>query len=978
MNEPIINSRQVNPDATTTFAGLDRRLTCPDGQFMDMQNLTGDEYPLLSPRAKRGNTYYDSVSTMTPVDMLYNGEIIKAMACVHNGEIPEGWENITELTVSRAHTSTSDYLYVEEDLPDTEECNVYCEILSENILKNAIWSARKVTDSGVESQIIDLAERISDTIDVDTKIDVKSGAYITFYDSGYNELRRVYIGGSSDNTHLIPQAGNLYVFPQGKKISLMTDFEEAEELFADVHIVNETDPTSGGGYFSDPALTIAAGTNFHYNSTSIDDSLSSVYLYSKANRTPWDNKLRFKQNGSVYVLGVVDSSSDNETICEVVRMQYIAASTNPPPNTMWEYLTGNIQTDKYPSGAMLLTVRGTNKILCNQTINVGDRIVFKKNAAVLTGTFEVYKPVATPQANMVFTPCDTDGEAICAGEKARIGADSVNETLTANKSVIYTYSVDASKITFSIAATIIKIAEGGDVIENITFTPTTPTPSTEVDIPVGGYLLCGNGTKATELNNIKANDFIYINPDRLTNSKPYTSILVYARREDFVVTSKPQDPVDGIRWYNKDKKQLYIYANNMWTQSANMYFKIDLEKLAIIIGGVSTLPKVVITDNGKTIENWFSPLKDGDCISLEGFGDRDGSYIIRQIIDDKIILYGNIPIPEKHSISPGGGEVTVKRIAPQLDFVIECGNRLWGCHYGTTKDQQVVNEIYASALGDPTNWYKFQGISTDSWAATVGVPGKFTGACKFGDYPLFFKEDAIIRVFGSLPSSFQTACYRYRGVKDGSHKSIAVVDEVLFYHSLDGVLAFTGGMPQKADAVLGRTKYRDAIAGELDGKYIVSMVDEANGERNLFVFDTRIQTWHREDNLNVREIVNDSGTLYYVLNDGAVITAYGGTENDVKWFAETGEYGFGDIYKKRLEKVRLRIKLPMASKLIIQCSYDDMPWEDVSVIEGGEDEIQSISFIPRRCERFRMRYAGIGDCKIITVYRETSNGGDGK
>ena len=350
---------------------------------------------------------------------------------------------------------------------------------------------------------------------------------------------------------------------------------------------------------------------------------------------------------------------------------------------------------------------------------------------------------------------------------------------------------------------------------------------------------------------------------------------------------------------------------------------------------------------------------------------------MHKVNESSLILEGVIT-RNVSEILPSGGKITLRRKIPEMDHVIECGNRLWGCRYGVDSDGKVVNEIYASALGDPRNFYKYQGISTDSWTATIGVPGEWTGAIKYGDYPLFFKDDAIIRVYGTSPSSYQTACYRYRGVKKGSHLSPCIVDEVLYYHSRDGVLAFTGGAPQKTDKALGRETYRDAVSGSLDGKLYISMVDEKDGVRSLFAYDTRYGLWHKEDDAPIAEMIRDADTLYYRLSDNTVINSHGDSEADFTWFAETGIYGFGDIYKKRLEKVRIRIKLPMGSQLVVQCSYDDMPWEDAAVIEGWQEEIQNISFIPRRCERFRLRFSGKGKCDIITVYRETKYGGDGK
>ena len=84
-------------------------------------------------------------------------------------------------------------------------------------------------------------------------------------------------------------------------------------------------------------------------------------------------------------------------------------------------------------------------------------------------------------------------------------------------------------------------------------------------------------------------------------------------------------------------------------------------------------------------------------------------------------------------------ELTIERKVPDMEYITECNNRLWGC----SKDG---HEIYASKLGDVKNWNCFRGNSMDSWAATIGSDGKFTGAITFLGYPMFFKEDSLIKI----------------------------------------------------------------------------------------------------------------------------------------------------------------------------------------------------------------------------------------
>ena len=104
--------------------------------------------------------------------------------------------------------------------------------------------------------------------------------------------------------------------------------------------------------------------------------------------------------------------------------------------------------------------------------------------------------------------------------------------------------------------------------------------------------------------------------------------------------------------------------------------------------------------------------------------------------DDYIVVIGILDTTQTISNS-----ITIERRMPSMDFVTESENRLWGCRYGTANNGEVVNEIYSSKLGDFKNWNCFMGLSTDSYVASCGTDGQFTGAITHLGYPLFFKEN---------------------------------------------------------------------------------------------------------------------------------------------------------------------------------------------------------------------------------------------
>lgn len=511
--------------------------------------------------------------------------------------------------------------------------------------------------------------------------------------------------------------------------------------------------------------------------------------------------------------------------------------------------------------------------------------------------------------------------------------------------------------------------DSSGVVTKVTkYTAETVTPLS------GGFVLTGHGSAADWLNTYAAAGR-YITVTGLA-VKVYDSA---AGAE--VVTEKPDNPANGMRWRDSVTGKLYAYSSAMgeWIAQTQNYILFSYSETDTLMDGEYAY---ICEQNGQRQTDLqgdfdispFEGFGEGDCISIEGVNDEyDGSYVINSVTDDGFILNGFMDKTVTKTIT-GDAKVTVSRKVPAMDYVVECNNRLWGCYYGH-KDgaaSDIINEIYCCALGDPKNWYKYEGTAMDSWTASVGVDGAWTGAAVYGGYPVFFKENAVVRVYGTAPSSFQTVTYNYRGIKPGSAGSAAMVDEVLYYHSYDGFMAYSGSVPQKIDAALGNDVYEDAVGGAYMGKYYVSA--RRGSDYLLLVYDTNLQMWHIEDNTNARKIMRCAEDLYILADDGKIFTA-AGAEDGIEWYCETGSLGYGDIYYKRVNRINVKLKLPVGSNMSVFASYDDGEWESCGAYTGSDDMPIDIYFIPQRCDRYKLRFEGVGDCKIISVYRETEYAG---
>ncbi len=388
----------------------------------------------------------------------------------------------------------------------------------------------------------------------------------------------------------------------------------------------------------------------------------------------------------------------------------------------------------------------------------------------------------------------------------------------------------------------------------------------------------------------------------------------------------------------------------------------------------TTYVKITATGIGKAFNQY-------DGVSISGIladelQDLNASIVIWAKDDDYIVVPGIAD--HVFTQAAAAGAVTVERKMPPMDFITECNNRLWGCRYGIGENGQVVNEIYASKLGDFKNWNCFMGISTDSWVGSIGTDGQFTGAITHLGFPVFFKENCLHKVYISSAGAHQiqdTAC---RGVEKGSHRSIAIVNETLFYKARSGVCAYDGSLPAEVSYVLGNEAYRDAVGGAHGNKYYISMQD-VRGENHLFVYDTAKNMWHKEDDLKVEAFCSCRGEIY-AISGGKIFTLLGsGTQdtNPVEWMVQTGEIGISSPDMKYVSRLTVRMSMDIGSEVNFYAQYDfSEEWEPLYSMRVTNLRSYSIPIRPKRCDNMKLRIEGVGMVKIYSITKTIEQGSD--
>ncbi len=391
-----------------------------------------------------------------------------------------------------------------------------------------------------------------------------------------------------------------------------------------------------------------------------------------------------------------------------------------------------------------------------------------------------------------------------------------------------------------------------------------------------------------------------------------------------------------------------------------------------------------------------------DAVSILGCVNKEfnTTKIITDIGTDYIVVAGKINERFRND-----ERLYIERTAPRFSWVCESKNRLWGCSYDG-------KEIRASKLGDPYNFNVFEGISTDSYAASVGSEGSFTACASFLGHIYYFKENTIHKVFGDKPANFQIVDYEVKGVKFGCGDSICVIDDIMYYAGIDGIYAYDGTIPVNISKKLGDIKLDNVCGGELEGNYIFSStysINNANDSRlksiivDIYIYYPKYKSfilYKTESSLYKKELYT---SIAYALHDKKYrFTKY--KDKLLCWNYHSISYIYDSsslfetsinsddnrtscliskymqestIMHKYITKLLFDIELGQNSTVTISLQYDDDKlWTEVFSTTSESHKTISVPILPRRCKKFRYKIDAIKDFILRGVVKFIEEGSE--
>lgn len=486
---------------------------------------------------------------------------------------------------------------------------------------------------------------------------------------------------------------------------------------------------------------------------------------------------------------------------------------------------------------------------------------------------------------------------------------------------------------------------------------------------------------------------------------------------DSVGSDTPETDVNGYIWLNTSSTPAKImqYSDTYygWVELTTTYVKLvvegDYTKVFRVYDGVtiSGLPEILKDFNSATVLYY---VRKGTALRYieDVINIATTEFVIPGIItpsalaDEENFIYN----AEDNSVRyiTDDKPVCIDRSVPDMDFVCELDNRLWGC-------SSLNHEIYASKVGNPFNFYSFMGTASDSYTLTIGSDGNFTGCIAHLGYVLFFKEDRLHKIYGTKPSNYQVTTVAMRGLEAGSYKSMCIVNEILFYKSKDGIMAFQGSLPEKISDNLGSDEYCSAVADACGSFYYVSMFNKRLNEYELFVYNCDLGLWTKLDNTQFKYTLSTLTELYYI--DGADnslktinasgdsftvsrntgrsdkngVTIYEDTvysieqEKNIDWQIETRFIDAGILRYKYFTSLMIYLEIYQNTSVNVYLKYDNSSkWEPAASKRlntvGSESHMYPLPIMARRCQRIKLKIEGRGQCIIKAIHFAVETGSD--
>ena len=97
----------------------------------------------------------------------------------------------------------------------------------------------------------------------------------------------------------------------------------------------------------------------------------------------------------------------------------------------------------------------------------------------------------------------------------------------------------------------------------------------------------------------------------------------------------------------------------------------------------------------------------------------------------------------------------------------------------------------------------------------------------------------------------------------------------------------------------------------------------------------------------------------------------------MKWMVESGNLGFSSPDNKYVGRINIRMSMELGANADFYLQYDSSgDWEHIFNMNGKATRTFTIPVMPRRCDHFKYRLEGAGECKVHSITKTIEEGSD--
>ena len=407
-------------------------------------------------------------------------------------------------------------------------------------------------------------------------------------------------------------------------------------------------------------------------------------------------------------------------------------------------------------------------------------------------------------------------------------------------------------------------------------------------------------------------------------------------KHSFIETGYSKDNAVKLQLYSSNGdgyKDVYEGLVASAEESGTVDFKFEINGNVFY---VQTIPGKVTYEAHKEIGGYY-----------------DGTYT-RITYADVLTIYAN-GMKEAFSWNSEkkDGEISFASTTSYLPDVEVWKKRLWG--YTENYLQGTVQDVFDES--GAIDWVTGDNTATESISQPIWQGGNITGLAALSEALILFKEDSLTVFTGNYPAIMQASTIPARGLIAEDRESVAVANEYVYYMSNDGVYRFGGGIPYN---ISGNAKINGTEAvGGTDGKKYRLSIKEDSGEYGLYVFDSSLGVWHKEDNIRAVSFCVIGGKMYMATD--TQIYKLDAINEDLEWEAELW-YDEGTYDLKKYKSFSARGNLGNCE---IYLKADDGEWQAYAFTDNKLD----IRTEPFWARELSIKLKGKGMCEIKSLDR---------